>query len=237
MTISPGRYGGAIVIPENVYALDEGDPTTKIDNFLMKQRDALLRSLKNKLLYSAFYMLNNGHSSGALTLAPDGVELYGTHTWATGGTFDNSATAALDSDSIDDMEEFGGDFYDPTDLTLPFSHDYDIITVKKGSDNDRMARRLFAFGISPISVADINIYEGGLKTIVTTPYITTANKNIWEARDSSIENSVILGINRAPAMREPKVQNNEAIRSNCTAFWKRGIKNVPHDRYGSDGTT
>lgn len=236
VTLSPGRYGGAIVIPEKVYSIDEGDPTTKVDTFLKRQRNKLLTSLQNKLLVGAFYMENNGHNSSAVTLAPDSVELYGTHTWATGGTFNNSATAALDADAVDDMEEFGGDFYDPTQTDEPFPHNYDIILVKVGSDNARMAKRLFAYGISPISVADINIYVGA-KTVVESPYITTTNKNYWSARDSKFENSVILGINRVPALRSPIKESNEAIRSNCTGFWKRGIRNIPHERYGSDGTT
>lgn len=236
VTLSPGRYGGAIVVPEKVYAVDEGDPTTKVDAFLREQRDQLLMSLQNELLTSAFYMLNNGHDSSANTLAPDDVELYGTHSWATGGTFDNSATAALDADAVDDMEYFGGNFKDPTDTDRPFPHDYDIITVKKGTDNARMAKKLFAFNINPISVADINIYVGE-KTIVETPYYTATNKNYWEARDSKFKNSLILGINRVPALRDPIMESNQAIRSNCTGFWKRGIRNIPHDRYGSDGTT
>jgi len=236
VTLSPDRYGGALVIPEKVYAVDEGDPTTKVDLFLQEQRDQILLALRNKLLVSAFYMLNNAHNSSSATLAPDGVELCGTHTWATGGTFDNSATAALDADAIDDMEEFGGDFYDPTDTSRPFPHDYDTIIVKKGSDAARMAKRLFAYGISPISVNDINIYEGE-KTVVETPYLSTANKTYWFGLDTSFRNSVILGINLSPAMRDPIVESNQAIRSNVTAFWKRGIRNIPHEWYGSTGTT
>lgn len=236
-TFSPSRYGGAIVIPEKVYAVDEGDSTTKVKNFLESQKEQLLMSIQNKMLVSAFYMLNNGHNSAALTLAPDSVELYGSHTWATGGTFDNSATAALDADAIDDLEEYGGDFYDPTDTDRPFAHDFDIIYVKTGSDNARMAKKLFAFGISPIAVADINIYQGGGKTVVETPYYTTTNKNYWGARASKFNNPLIVGVNRVPALREPIKEINEAIRSNCTAFWKRGIKNIPHAHYGSTGTT
>lgn len=237
-TFSPGRYGGALVIPEKVYGVDEGDPTTKVDLFLQEQRDQLLLALKNKLLTSAFYMLNNGHNASALTLAPDSVELFGNHTWATGGTFDNSATAALDADAIDDMEQFGGAFYDPTDTDRPFPHNYDIIVVGLGTDNARMAKRLFAYGISPISILDINIYQGS-KTIIETPYCFTGSTygNYWAALDSKYRNSLILGINRVPALRDPIKQTNEAIRSNCTAFWKRGIRNVPHEWYGSTGTT
>jgi len=235
-TLTPDRFGGQIVIPERVYGVDQGDPSVKVDKFLIEQRDQLLLSLKNKMLNSAFYMLNNAHNSSALTLAPDSVELCGTHTWATGGTFDNSATAALDQDAVDDMEEFGGKFMDPTDVDRPYVHDYDTIIVKKGSANARMAKKLFAFGITPISVADINIYEGE-KTVIETPYISYTNRGYWFGRDSNFKNSLVLGVNRVPAMREPMKQDNEAIVSNCTGFWKRGIKNVPHDWYGSNGTT
>ena len=81
-------------------------------------------SIQNEMLVSAFYMLNNAFSSSAVTLAPDSVELCGTHTWGTGGTFVNEATVALDAEAIDDLEEYGGDFYDPTDTDRPFPHDF-----------------------------------------------------------------------------------------------------------------
>jgi len=235
-TVSPARYGGAIVVPEKIYGIDKGDPTTKVDVYLRRQRDQLLKATQNKMIVDAFYILNNAHNASSLVLAPDSVELCGTHTWASGDTFDNSATAALDADAIDDMEEFGGAFTDPTDTTRAFPHNYDTIIVKMGSDAERMALKLFAFGISPISVADINIYKG-TKTIVSSPYITPTNKAYWFGRDSRITNSVMLGVNRMPAMREPIKQNNEAIRSNVTTHYKRAIRNVPHDWYSGNGTT
>lgn len=235
ITISEDRFGGAIVLPEKVYRRDGKDSTVKVRNYLEKQRNQLLLAAKNKLLNSAFYMLNNAHNSSALTLGPDSVELCGTHTWGTGGTFDNSATAALDADAVDDLEEYGGKFMDPTDTDRPFPHDFDVIIVKKGSANARMAKKLFAFNISPVAVEDINIYQGE-KTVIETPYISYTNRNYWFARCSMMENSVALGIGELPTLREPIKQNNEAIRSNCTGFWKRGIINIPHDWYGSDGT-
>lgn len=236
VTLSPVRYGGALVIPEDVYAIDEKDATTEIKNYLDEQKNQLIKAMQQQMLYDAFYMLNNAHNSSALTLAPDSVELLGSHTWATGGTFDNSATAALDADAIDDMEEFGGDFYDPTDTTRPYQHSYDTIIVKTGSDNARMAIRLFAGSITPISVDDINIYEG-TKTVIETPYLLTAKKNYWFGLDTSFPNAVVLGINRTPAMRDPIKQDNEAIRTNITTFYKRGINNIPHMWYGADGST
>lgn len=236
VTLSPTRFGGAIVVPEKTYKIDKGDATTKIDKYLEQQQRKALDATKNKLLTKAFYMLNNAFSSSAATLAPDSVELCGVHTWASGGNFTNSATAALDADAIDDMEEYAGAFVDPTDTDQPFVHDFDTIVVKTGSDAARMAKKLFAFGITPISVADINIYVGE-KTVVETPYITTTNKNYWFARATKYENSVVLGINQSPTLNEPIKQDNEAIRSNITAFAKRGLRNMPHDWYGSTGTT
>lgn len=235
-TISENRFGGAIVLPEKVYRRDGKDSTIKVKKYLENQRNQVLLAAKNKLLVDAFYMLNNAFNSSADTLAPDGVELCGTHTWATGGTFVNSATAALDADAVDDMEEYAGKFTDPTDTDRPWVHDFSVIVVKKGSANARMAKRLFAMGISPISVNDINIYEGE-KIVIETPYITYTNRNYWFARDLNIENAVRVGVGEMPAMREPQVQENEAIRSNVTGFWKRGIINMPHDWYGSNGTT
>lgn len=230
------RYGGKLVVDERTRLINANDGSIKVKGFLKEQTKQILMALQNKLLTSAFYMFNNGHDSGALTLAPDSVELWGTHTWMTGGTFNNSATAALDADAIDDMEEFGADFYDPTDTDRPYPHNYDIITVKTGTDAARMAKRLFAYNISPINIADINIYKGE-KTVVETPYISPANKNYWSGRDSKFSNSMILGISKTPGMNNPITLENEAISASVTAFWERGIKNIPHENYGSSGTT
>lgn len=99
-----------------------------------------------------------------------------------------------------------------------------------------MAKMLFANGISPVAVADINIYEGS-KTIIETPYITSGNKNYWFAYATKDPNGnpLKIGIGEYPTLREPIRQNNEAIRSNCTGFWKQGIVNMPYAVFGSTG--
>lgn len=236
VTITEERFGGAIVLPENVVKRAGNDPTTKVRQHLQRQRNQLLMNNVNLLLYNAFNMLNNAHNSGADELAPDGVELCGAHTWASGSTFDNSATAALDADAVDDMDQYAGEFTDPTDTTRPWVHNFSDIIVKTGSANARMAIKLFAKDIKPISVADINIYFGQ-KTIIETPYITATNTNYWFGHDPMYENSVAVGIGIMPTLNEPIKQNNEAVRSNCTGFWKQGVVNMPHDWYSADGTT
>lgn len=236
ITKTEGRFGLGIVLPEHVWSRAKGDSSTKVKDFLQKQRNALLKSNVNKLLVETFDMLNNAHNGSADELAPDGVELLGAHTYASGETFDNSATALLDADAVDDLNEYAGALTDPTDITMPYVHNFDTYIVKTGSDNERMAIRLFAKDITPISVADINIYQG-TKTVITTPYISDTNKLYWFSRCSQIENSVVLGIGQMPSLRSPIRLENEALRTNCTGFWKRGIINMPHDWYGSTGTT
>lgn len=232
VTISEKRYGGAIVLPEAVYRRESGDSTWKVDEFLRRQRDKLLKKTLNRMLVNAFAFYNEAFDSTSKYLAPDGVEICGSHTWASGGTFDNGVTGALSSDTIDIANEYAGAFTDPSGVPMPLN--FDTIIVKKGSANEREAIRLFAKGINPTAVADINIYEGTM-TIVATPYITSANKEKWFLRDSSIENSLAVGIGEYPTMRDPLRLENEAIRSNCTGFWKQGVINMPFDIYGSTG--
>lgn len=238
--IEEERFGGAIELDEAEYRREANDATMKVDTALIRKRNQLLVDNINLFLTQAFYFLNHAFDSASEYLAPDSVELCGVHSWNTAGaaTFDNSGTAALDSAGavIDAAVEFGGAMQDAAGRPMPMS--YDTIIVKKGSAAARTAKKLFAFNISPTAVNDINIYEGEF-TIIETPYITAANKKYWFLRDSkfALGNSVVIGIGEYPTMREPIKQNNEAIRTNCTGFWKQGIVNLPLEWYGSDGTT
>jgi len=231
--LSPERFGNSIIVSETMQ-LQAKDNTTKIDLFLQRQRNALLLDVTHTLLNSAFYMLNNAFNSSALTLAPDGVELCGAHTYASGGTFDNGVTAALDSGAVDAAQEYAGAFTSPSGKPMPLN--LDTIIVKKGSDAERTAVKLFASNISPTAIGDINLYEGMYK-ILATPYITSTNKNYWFMRDSSKLNSMVLGINKMPSLGTPQVEKNLSVYTPVTGFWKRGINNMPTDIYGSNGTT
>lgn len=236
--IEEERFGGAIELTEAEYRRESNDNTTKVDTVLKRKRNQLLVDNINLFLTNVFKFLNYAFSSTSDYLAPDSVELCGVHSWNTDGasTFDNGVTAALDEagTAIDTAMEFGGAFQDAHGRPMPIS--YDTIIVKKGSAASRVAKKLFAFGISPIAVEDINIYEGEL-TIIETPYITSTNKAYWFLRDSKMPlgNSCVVGIGEFPTLREPIKQNNEAIRTNATGFWKQGIVNLPFDWYGSTG--
>lgn len=235
ITITEKRFGGALIVPEKVYRRDGQDTTWKVDQFLKRQRNQLLKTSTQKLMTDAHLMLNESFLSTSAYLAPDAVEICGSHTWSSGGTFDNAVTKALDSDAYDDAWEYAGAYTDPSGKEDPLNWTH--IVVKKGSAAHREAIRLFAKEIKPTAINDINIYEGEL-TIIETPYITTANKTKWWLYDLSKEMSPLaVGIGEYPTMREPIKETNEAIRSNCTDFRKQGCINMPYQIYGSDGTT
>lgn len=235
VTIQEKRYGGALIIPEKVYRRDGRDSTWKVDQFLQRQRNQLLKTSVQKLVTDAHLMLNEAFDSTSDYLAPDGVEVCGTHSWASGATFDNAVTEALDEDAYDTAWEYAGAYTDPSGKEDPLN--WTQIVVKKGSAAHREAIKLFAKEITPTAVNDINIYEGEIM-VVETPYITTANKTKWFLYDLSKELSPLaVGIGEYPTMREPIKETNESIRSNCTDFRKQGVINMPYQIYGSDGTT
>jgi hypothetical protein len=232
VTLTNKRFGGGILVTEDDREKMKDD-TTKIDTFLKRQRNQLLQDVRHLFLTNIFAMYNEAFDSTSDYLAPDSVELCGQHLDADDASwFDNSDTAELSSDAVDDLMEYGGAFQDPEGKPMPI--DFNTIIVKKGSDAARTAKKLFAFGITPTQVSNINIYEGEM-TIIETPYITAANKKYWFAYDSSIQLPLYVGISKMPSLNEPIRESNEAIRSNCTGYWKQGINNLPIGFYGSTG--
>ncbi len=232
VSISENRFGGAITLPETVYRRDSNDMTLKVNSYLQRQRNQLLVTNVHLFLTEIHKMYNEAFSSASAYLAPDAVEICGTHSWKSGAQFDNGVTAALSESAIDTAMEYAGGFTDASGRPMPLN--FDTIVVKKGSATARTAKKLFAFGISPVAVNDINIYEGEF-TIIETPYITAANKANWFLIDSSKENPLYVGIGEYPTLREPIKEANEAIRTNCTGFWKQGVINMPFAIYGSTG--
>lgn len=231
--IQENTFGGAIEVPFEDYKRWQNDSTLKVQTYLRRERDQLMKSNTQLFLEEMFLFLNSAFAT-TYYVAPDAAALIGTHTWKTPGasTFNNSSTRLLSQDAIDDMEEYAGAFELADGKKMPIN--FDTIIVKTGSDNHREAIKLFAKEIKPTAVGDINIYEG-TKTVIATPHLDDARQ--WFARSSQLENSLKLGIGLKPSLQEPIRQNNEAIRTNCMGIWKQGIVNMPFDWYGSTGTT
>ena len=232
VSLSNKRFGGGITITEDDMQR-AGDSTVLIDKYIERKRNQLLVDNKHVFLTEIFKLYNEAFDSGSDLLAPDGVEICGTHSWNSGGTFTNASTAVLGAEAIQDLEEYGGAFTDAEGRPMPLT--FDIIVVKKGSANAREAKKLFGmYGMTPTKVADINIYEGEY-TLIETPYITAANKAYWFALASQHVNPLYVGISKFPAMNEPIKQNNESIVSNCTGYYKVGVSNLTYAVFGSTG--
>ena len=224
------RFGNAIVVNETMLT-QALDSSMRIDAFLKEQTAAVLRDVKYKLLTTVFDVLNNGTTTDVAS-APDSKAFFAVdHTWKTPGaaTFSNIITGAMSSGTMDDLEDYAGDFKDASGKEMPL--DFDIIIVKKGSAAEREARRLFAEKIAPTKVADINLYEG-TKTIVATPMISTANKARWYARSSNAttRNSLRLKVVTMPTMHAPEINgDNRSVKSGVTGYWNAQIVNLPFD--------
>jgi len=231
VTVQEKRFGLGYTINEKTMARDRVDSTMQVENFIAENTNQVMKEAVHYLLTEAFELLNDGFT-GAKYLAPDGAAIFGSHTWASGGTFDNGVTAVLSESAIDDMEEYAGAFTDASGKPMPMN--FDIIIVKKGSAAERTARKLFAESISPVAVGDINLYQGE-KTIVSTPYITPANKLNWFARDSRYKNPLRVKIGQMPTMHEPIALENQGYRVNVTGFFAVACTNMPYSYYGSTG--
>lgn len=237
-TIRERKFGGAIEITVDQYKAWKNDSSLPfVRKFLDDERNALMDEARMTILEHMFTFLNYAFDT-TYYAAPDAAALIGTHTWKTPGasTFSNKATKKFTLSALQDMERYAGAFRLPDGKPYPLK--FDTIIVKTGSENEREATKLLAKNIAPVSIDDINIYQGGGKTIVSTPHIDSDKENYWFARASRLMtgNSLKMGFTSMPTMYEPIVQNDESIRTNCLGFWKQGIVNIPFDWYGSDGS-
>jgi len=233
VTVQEKRFGSGFTINEKTYRRDQGDSTMMVDAFVAENSKQVMTDAVNYFLTESFELLNDGFV-GASYLAPDAAAIFATHTWASGDTFANNVTSVLSESAIDTMEEYSGAFQDASGKPMPMN--FDTIIVKKGSAAERTARKLFAESISPVAIGDINLYEGE-KNIISSPYITAANKLNWFARDSKFKNPLRVKIGVMPTMHEPIRLENEAVRVNVTGFMAVACTNMPFSFYGSTGAS
>ena len=234
ITITAGRNGGSLIVSEDTM-VKAGDDTTKIDRYLMEQRNQLLKTASKAIMDDAFYAYNHAFDTASTINAPDGLELCATHVYNSGATFVNETTGALSETTIDAAWEYAGAFTDPEGKEDPLN--WTAIMVKKGSAAAKKAIQMFASNINPTAVDDINIYAGMLK-VVETPFISTANKANWFLIDENyhaLGSPVVCGMVQIPTFKDPITLENESIRSNVTGYWKTGIVRVPQNIFGSTG--
>ena len=232
ITLTAGRNGVGMVVSQTTM-VRVGDDTTKIDAYLMEQRNQLLKTVSKQVMDDAFYAYNHAFDTGSIINAPDGLELCATHTYNGGGTFTNETTGALSETTIDTAWEYAGAFTDQSGKEMPLN--WTAIMVKKGSAAAKKAIQMFASNINPTAVDDINIYAGMLK-VVETPFISTTNKaNFFLIDENIMDSPVVCGMVQTPTFQDPIKLENESIRSNIIGYWKTGINKMPLNVYGSTG--
>jgi len=230
------RYGNGFMISEDDQE-DMKDSTILVKEFVAKQARALMIDIKSRLAVDTHAIMNDA-ITGATFTGPDAVALGGTHSWRTSGasTFANNTTAKLTPTAWDDVVAYGGSFKSADGKPDP--RNFDTVIVAKGGAASRLALKMFAEGISPVAIGDINLYEGSVK-VYQDPYLD--NTNYWYAFDSKrasmIGNSMVTFINKDPVMHEPIVEKNRAVSTSVTGYWKSNIVALPTEWYVSSGTT
>lgn len=235
VTLESEEFGGSIRISLK-FRKKAKSLNQLMDRIVKRRKNKTMVAMMNFIERQSHSMLNNGFDSGADILAPDGVELFGTHSWnSSDNTFINQLVGdpILDSDGVDQLEEYGADFVDAQGMEMPLS--FDTIIVRKGTDAAREAKRLFAFGITPTLVASINIYEGEY-TIIETPYLSSSDKKRWFAVDNMIQEEPSLQVRFVDRVEveDLQVAGNLDFVYPVTASFKFGAVNMPFEWAASD---
>jgi hypothetical protein len=230
ITISKKRFTNAYEITSTDIEARK-DSTTKVDQFLIRQRDHALANASRFFTKGLLDFLNYGDVTTKYA-APDTKALYADdHAWASGETFDNKGTSTFSQSAVQAALLAGSLIEDGSGELMDVN--YDTIVVYKNTETAVEAKKLFANGINATAVGDVNIYNGTM-TIIELPLYVVANAADWFLFDTSMpdENPLYAGIGQFPHFTAPKVQNNEAIRQNIEGFWKQGIVNMPYMTYG-----
>ncbi len=230
ITITKKRYTNAYSITSTDIEARK-DSTTKVDVFLIRQRDKALKEAKRFFTKQLLQFFNTGDVTTNYA-APDLKALYAIdHEWKSGTTFNNKGTAAFSQTAVQAAMLAGSQIADGSGELMDVN--YDTIVVYKNTPTAIAAKQLFAMGISPTTVGNTNIYYGTM-TIIELPLYVAANAAHWFLFDTSTpdENPLYAGIGEFPHFTAPIKQNNESIRQNIEAFWKQGIINMPYMTYG-----
>ena len=234
VSYSNERFGNSI----EVTSMDREkmkDSTTKVDQYLIRQRNALLRDLKNKMAIDLNKFLNDAFD-GTYLQAPDGVAIAGTHSWKTSGaaTWSNATTSKFTESALNTALEAGSKFTDASGHLMPQL--YDTIVVRTHSDNARLAKKLFAKDVTPTQYNDVSIYAGSMK-VIETPWIDYDNRNFWFLMDlKTFESPFYMSFSKAPRMEAPITERNLSIISAVESFWKTGVINMPVNVYCGEGS-
>lgn len=230
------------------------DPTRDADAVLAKSSMYILAAFKKAMESRCISYFDNAFSTAGSTalisyVAPDGQPLISaTHTYNTGGGFDNTLTNwPLTTAIIDEVREKSSNTVGADGM--PIDMNVRTLLVRKHSQAHRDALRIFGYSDGSnrnqyhvSTIGNINIYEGMEMKIIATPYLDKANNGksyffLADFDEAMLPNPLkIRFIDRPGTVGEFKDGDNLSVYRNFVSYQKDGIAYLPLGIYGVDGS-
>lgn len=226
------EFGGKVTITKKEQ-LNAKDSTTLFNKIVDTKVPVLISDAYNFAEANAMKMLNEGFTTA---LAPDGVAIFGTHTYkSTGASFANksaSNTAAGES-ALVELEKHAGAFTDANGKPMPMR--MKTLVAKQGGTAARNFRQVLSGDVKmqAATIGNVNIYNNGDYTLIESPYITS--DTAWFAFDSSKENALIVEYVQGVMLGERQTRENLTQVYPADASFRYGAFELPTMWYGSTG--
>lgn len=219
------------------------DPTEKIMQMLDDQTKSLTAQIYNQAEKRIHDYYNNGFTN-LFAVSPDVEPLFSaTHTYASGGIFDNLLPAVAPSTAVlDDVEARAGAFLAPNGM--PMTLNVNKILCKKGGSASREWKKILWYNNNqyhPTTVGTINIYQGALYEIIESPFITSPTAYFllsdFEDIAARTKNPIIQIYSQRPTImedftRDPRTGSKYTF---VSSMYKDGIADLPVGLFGSAG--
>lgn len=223
------EFGGKITVTKKEI-LNERDETTLFDKITENKIPVLMSDINNFIEEKAMSLLNNGFTTA---LAPDGVPIFGTHTYkSTGLEFTNTSSTAAGEAALAELEKYSGDFKDANGKVMPLS--LTTLVAKKGSTAAKNFRKVLAGDnkLQAATIGNVNIYNNGTYTLVETPFISSDTN--WFAFDPRKDNGLIVDFIQRPTLEERQTRENLTQVTPASGSFRYGAFQLPISWYGSN---
>lgn len=229
--LSSREFGGKVIITKKE-RLKRKDPSVLMDYVINKKVPVGVADMANFVEEKTMTMLNNGFTTA---LAPDGVAIFGNHTYkSSGNSFDNSSATAAGEAALTELEKYAGDFKDAFGKPMPIS--LTTLVVKKGSTAAKNFKQVLAGDnkLQAATIGNVNIHNNGTYTLVETPFITS--DTAWYAFDPRKDNALVVEFVERPTMEEMIRRENGDEVQPLSGSMKFGCAYLPTNWYGSTGS-
>ncbi len=215
--------------------LNEKDSDTLYSTIESKKIPVLVSNAANFIETESMKMFNNGF--GGWALAPDGADIFGTHTYkSTWTTFTNrhATNIVAGSGALTALEAYAWNFKDASGAPMPVSPK--TLLCKKGGSASVAFRQVLASNADLVAttVGNVNIYNNGDYTLIESPFVTS--DTAWGAFDSRQENPLSIDFIERPNLKERQTRENLTQVTPLAWSFRYGCFQLPTTWYGSDGS-